>query len=77
MKREQFVSDEARMEMRSREKGHEEHLARRYPLKLQEKRLEDAFAAYMVTTPGTSEAKDALGEYLRRQAEYDGEHTGD
>ena len=77
MKREQFVSDEARAEKKIREMGHEAYLARSYPLRLLEKRHEEAFAAYMVTTPGTLEAGNALEKYRKAQAEYDGQHTGD
>ena len=71
------MSDEARVEKKLREKGHEEYLARQYPLKRREKRLNEAFVSYIATTPGTEEARNALKEYRKRSEEYDGKRIGD
>lgn len=70
------VSDARILEKKARERSHEEYLARQYPYRLREKRLEASFAAYMATTPGTKEALIALEKYQKTQAEYDGKHTG-
>ena len=71
------MSEEAKRETAAREKGHEDYLARQYPLKLREKRLNEAFVQYMATTPGTDEARNALEEYRKRSEEYDGKRIGD
>tara|TARA_R100001594_G_C3882409_1_gene226301 strand:- start:287 stop:523 length:237 start_codon:yes stop_codon:yes gene_type:complete len=78
MKRRPCVSEEARsLEKEAREKSHERYLAEQYPLRLREKRLNEAFFAYMATTPGTKESLDAYQVFWERQQEYDGKHTGD
>ena len=58
------MPSEAEREKDERGRIRAERLGKQYPLKLQEERLNKAFADYISTQPGSKEASKALDKFV-------------